>query len=248
MPCQDSCKKHIHHPSGIVKQAVRRTLEGKALFLACSVGEPGSGKSEFNVLLGSKIQEAKGLGPINPANLKHQLRFKPKDFPAASRIAPFGVSMFCDEGSGEGANKMQPTKAENVEVGIDLDALRGRRQPVFWANPYRMDLTRQVQKHATWVFEFHLDFSMEAFEVIKPSAAFGKEIWLESRFELGPGKVPWLQDHDAALRAEYLRLKDRHSRGLSLVEEAREDRLLESYLPVVQRVLGPRRLRPSASE
>lgn len=241
MNCPDDCTRHAHDPDRIVAHIVHRCEDGsggqpKALSVQCSFGEPGSGKSEWNLLLANLVQFELTGHYIQPVDLKHQLRFKPKNFPEMAMQAGKHKSVLCDEGAGEGGNKMQPMKTENVEVGIDLDRCRMRGQSIWWANPSLNRLSSTISEHSTWMFDHGLDFSVRAWEIEKPNAIWGKNPYKHDRLFLA--RKPWLQELFPELRAEYLRLKDLADKQGDIVATSQQERRRENYRAVVQRVLG----------
>lgn len=241
MNCPPDCTRHAHDPEAVVQHIVRRCEDGeggqpRALALQCSFGEPGSGKSEWDLLLGNLVQYELTGHYIQPVDLKHQLRFKPKNFPQMAISAGKHKAVFCDEGSGEGANRLQPMKSENIEVGIDLDRCRMRGQPIFWANPSLNRLASTISEHATWMFDHGLDFSVRAWEIEKPNAIWGKNPYKHDRFKYA--KKAWLGDYFPELRAEYLRLKSIADLHGDITATSQQELRRENYRGVVQRVLG----------
>lgn len=220
---------------GVIKQVANRVRGARAIAVVCSFGPPGSGKSDGNLFLGSEVQKLLGSGPMTVPSLNHQLRFKPKDFPAMAQTAGNKRAVFCDEGSGEGANKMRQMGKDNVEVGIDLDACREREQPVFWANPYKRDLTPQVLKHMTWCLEWNLDHSVTFWEADPVDPIFGKEPFIRDRFTVDP--FPFFGDYCPDVHAAYKVLKDQHSKGVDVVSLARQERQLADFSQAIARVL-----------
>lgn len=219
----------------VIKQLARRVANAKAIALVSSVGEPGSGKSYGNLFIGSEVQKLLGTGPLTPDYLKHQLRFEPKDFPGMSKTAGNHRAVFCDEGSGEGANKMRQMGKANVDLGIDLDACRGRKQPVFWANPFRRDLTPQVLKHVTWGISWTLDHTATFWEADGVDPMFGKEPYMRERWSVPD--FPFFEDYCPDVAAEYAGMKDRHGKGWDVASEARQERQLVEYESAIARVL-----------
>lgn len=230
-----------HGPSdvpGVLKQMANRVREGKAVALVGCFGLPGSGKSEASLLMGSGIQELLGQPAIQPRDLFLQLRFRPKDFPTMAQSAPKLRSVFCDEGSGEGGNRMRQMGTNNVEVGIDLDACRGRQQPIFWSNPFRRDLSPQIAKHMTWAFEFNLDHTCTVWEAEPVDPMFGREPFFHDRFTVEPEPFPWLGDHAPEVRKQYLWLKDEHMAGRDPFRQQSAGLQPGRFLDVIARVLG----------
>lgn len=228
-----------HGPSdvdGVLKQMANRTQAGRAVSLIGCFGLPGSGKSEGAILLGSKLQQLMGGSAVESKDLLAQLRFKPRDFPGMAQLAGPLKSVFCDEGSGEGGNRMRQMGSNNVDVAIDLDACRGRRQPIFWCNPFRRDLTPQVAKHMAWAVEFNLDHTATFWEAEPVDPMFGREPFFHDRFTVEP-KFPWLGDYLPEVRKFYLGLKDDHMAGKDPFT-LRQQATVGRFLPAIARVLG----------
>lgn len=217
-----------------------RVKGGNAVALIGFFGLPGSGKSEAAILLADEIQRVLGSGPLQPLDLDHQLRFKPKDFPTMAQSAPRLKAVFCDEGAGEGGNKMRQMGTNNVEVGIDLDACRGRQQPILWCNPFRRDLSPQITKHMAWAIEFSLDHTATFWEAEPVDPMFGKEPYFHERFTVGTpdDPFPWLGQYRPDIRERYLWLKDEHMAGRDPFRQPREQRELARYRQAIGRVLG----------
>lgn len=230
-----------HGPSdvpGVVKHLAGRAMNGRALALVTSHGPPGSGKTKGSLLLGDAVQRKMGAGPLQPNDLMTQLRFKPKDFPTMAQAAPGRKAVYCDEGSGEGANKMRQMGASNVEVAIDLDACRVRCQPVFWNNPHRQDVAAPVLKHTTWAVEYTLDHAATFWEAEAVDAMFGKVPFLHERFCVDP--FPYLGDYLRETEIYYDHLKDLHGKGIdpfTTVAPLQVERR-QQYRAAIARVLG----------
>jgi len=221
----------------VLRHLYSRANGARAIALLASYGPPGSGKSLGNVLMSMKLQEKLGGPKLSVKNLRHQLVFKPKDLPRMSMAAGRRRCMKVDEGSGEGANKMQQQTKENVELAIDLDAIRGREQPLFWAAPYKQDVSRQVHKHTTWVAEFNLDHSATFWEAEQMDPLFGKEPYLHERFTETRFPNLWDVAPDLARHYEH-ELKGGHNAGRDMAEEARLERQMAALQSRIVRILG----------
>jgi hypothetical protein len=240
MNCPSDCTRHAHDPDSVVRHIVRRCEDGeggqpRALSVQCSFGEPGSGKSDFNLYLGNLVQYELTGHYIAPQDLKHQLRFKPKNFSPMAIQAGKHKSVFCDEGSGEGANRLQPMKTENVEVGMDLDRCRLRGQPVWWANPTLNRLAPTVAEHATWMFDHGLGFSLQAWEIQAPNAIWGKNAFKHDRFKLN--RKPSLASAFPELNKEYYTLKAIADVHGDVTQQSQRERDSDRLRLVIRRVL-----------
>lgn len=221
---------------GVVKQIAGRVADGRAISVTGAFGPPGSGKSEGEILIANEVQVKLGVGVMKPKDLLRQLRFKPRDFPAMAQNAGQLRAVHCDEGSGEGGNRMRQMGKDNVEVGIDLDACRGRMQPVFWANPFRRDLSPQIAKHMQWAIEFNLDHTATFWEGEPVDPMFGREPFFHERFTVE--KFPWLGDYLPEVRLFYKGLKDDHMAGKDPFLTPVEEKRVEHYRAAIARVLG----------
>jgi len=228
-----------HHgpqnPAEVNKAIARRVIDGKAVALLMWHGLPGSGKSEAAILSAAEQQAILGSGPLQPKDLLVQLRFKPMDFPAMAQAAPKLKAVFCDEGSGEGGNKMRQMGTANVEVGIDLDACRGRQQSIHWCNPFRQDVSPQIQKHAYGAYEMTLDHHATFWEAEPLDPMFGKVPYFHERWSF---PMPWLGDYLAQVREYYMWLKDEHMAGRNPFLTRLQEAKVERYRAAIARVLG----------
>lgn len=251
MKCPDDCNRHPHDPEAVVRNIVYRCEDGaggqpRSLSVQCSFGPPGSGKSDWSLLIGNLVQKELTGHYIAPQDLKHQLRFKPKNFPTMAIHAGKHKATFCDEGSGEGGNRLQQMKTENIEVGIDLDRCRLRGQPVFWSNPTLNRLAPTVAEHATWMFDHSLDFSVQAWEVQAPNAIWGKNQYKHDRFHLA--RKPSLQSEFPELNKEYYTLKAVADVYGDITQQSQRERDSDRLRLVVRRVLAAHGQRPDAAD
>lgn len=203
MACRDDCDKHVHSPAKLTQYA-RNRLQKNQHFVWASVGEPGSGKSEGNIMLGIEIQ-----GSL--IDVRRQIAFKPKDRKTLAQRLPRFRVVLDDEATGEGGHKRRALSKENVDNVQDLDACRGRNQANGFAAPRLVDLDAIIQSHLMGYLEWHKDHSCTWFEAIRGGPQWDPYVHWEDRFTVE--KPPWLGQYYPKIRADYLQAKDEHMTG-----------------------------------
>jgi hypothetical protein len=210
MSCRQGCDKHIHNPTQLANYAQHR-LRNNQHFVWASVGPPGSGKSEGNILLGIQIQG-------RDIDVRRQVCFKPHDRKRMSQALPRYSVILDDESTGEGGHKRRAMSTANVDNVQDLDAMRGRNQATGFAAPRLVDLDAQIQAHLMGYMEWHQDHSCEWFEAIRSGPQWAPNVFWESRFTVP--EPPSLQEHYPSVRAAYLEAKDDHMKGRTSKSDA----------------------------
>lgn len=205
MSCRPGCDKHVHSPAALVSN-IRARLHRNQHAVLASVGPPGSGKSEGNLLLGIQIQ---GYA----VDVRRQVAFRPSDRKKLAQALPRFAVVFDDEATGEGGHKRRAMSTANVDNVQDLDACRGRNQANLFACPRLVDLDLIIQSHLMGYMEHHSDHSLEWFEAIRGGPQWAPSVYWESRFTLPPNEVPWLGDHYPQVRLDYLAAKEDHMKG-----------------------------------
>ena len=222
-----------HHSCKTIGQVAaqgRRRVKNNQHFVWAAVGEPGSGKSEFNLMFAKELQ---GSWP----DIKTQVAFRPKDRVKMARALGRYKVILDDEASGEGGNKRRPMSKDNVDNAMDMDACRGRNQFVGFACPSLKRLDDGVVDHLMWLFVLGQDHSLKAYEMVKYGPPTNRKVRPRYRFKVA--RVPWLGDVNPELRQEYLEFKEDHMRGAS-TDEAFAARQLEAKAEKsLLRVLGP---------
>lgn len=222
-----------HHSCKSIGQVAalgRRRVKNNQHFVWATVGEPGSGKSEFN------IQFAKDLQGDWP-DVDTQIAFRPKDrMPMARALGRFKV-ILDDEATGEGGNKRRAMGGANVDSSMDMDACRGRNQYVGFACPSIKRLDDAITDHVMWLFVIAQNHSLKAFEMVKYGPPTDRRI--KPRFRFKVPKVPFLGDVNPALRDEYLEAKENHMRGHSTDDAQVAIQLQAKAGSSLLRVLGP---------
>lgn len=231
MSCRQGCDKHTHNP-GQLAQYFRNRLNRNQHAVWASVGPPGSGKSEGNIMLGIEIQ-----GSL--IDVRRQIAFKPKDRKIlAQRLGRLKV-VLDDEATGEGGHKRRSMSTANVDNVQDLDACRGRNQANGFAAPRLVDLDANIQSHLMGYMEWHPDHSCTWFEAIRGGPQWEPTVWWEERFTVPGEKVPWLGTYYPTIRAEYLQAKEEHMTGRRVSGE--KIALEDSYREIIRGVLGANR-------
>lgn len=205
---------------------VRGRLHRNQHAVLASVGPPGSGKSEGNLLLGIQIQGS-------PVDIRRQVAFRPTDRKKLAQALPRFKVVFDDEATGEGGHKRRAMSAANVDNVQDLDACRGRNQANLFACPRLVDLDQIIQSHLMGYMEWHNDHSCEWFEAIRGGPQWAPTVYWESRFTVPD--PPWLGAHYPEVREEYLAAKDDHMHGR---RPAADKVLLEDKFYSIIRSLG----------
>ncbi len=218
MACRPGCDKHVHDPGQLLKSWANRLKRNQHVVWA-SVGDPGSGKSEGNLFLGSELQAMMGTGPVD---IRRQVAFKPVDRKPMAQALPRFRVVFDDEATGEGGHKRQPMSTGNVNNVQDLDACRGRNQANGFACPRLIDLDTLIQAHLHGYMEWHRDHSCEWFEAIRGGPQWDPYVHWEPRFTVD--RPPWLGDFYPETRQAYLAAKEDHMRGR---RESADELLLE---------------------
>lgn len=230
MTCQAGCNKHVHDPRTLVKSWVHK-LQSNQHVVWGSFGEPGSGKSEGNIMLALELQAALQSGAFN---VRRQVAFKPVDRkPLAQALARFRV-ILDDEATGEGGHKRRSMSTGNVDNVQDLDACRGRNQANGFAAPRLIDLDGNIQSHLMGYMEWHKDHSCEWFEAIRGGPQWSPFVHWESRFTVA--ETPWLQERHPQIGKDYLQAKDEHMHGRR--PEADVILLEDRYAAIIAKTLG----------
>lgn len=219
---------HSAHDMEELIAAWKRRVKRNLHVVWASIGDPGSGKSETNLLVGSELQGY-------PIDVETQVAFRPKDRILLAQRLPRFTTVLDDESSGEGGNKRRSMSTSNVDNMMDLDACRGRNQFMGFAAPRWNSLDSVIQNHVMWLFAHHLDHSMKAYEMIEVGPPTKRERFPKLRFTVA--KVPFLGDKYPEVRTEYLAAKERHMRGGSTDTARQEGSLTRRYQAIVGRVL-----------
>lgn len=213
MTCRPDCDKHVHSPSALTYLIAGKVANNQSAVWG-SFGPTGSGKSEGNIVLAMEVQaELHRRGHLqDPAfNVRRQIAFKPVDRKTLSQALGSYKVVLDDEASGEGGHKHQTMSKSNVDNAQDLDACRGRRQPIGFATPYLIRLAQPIQDHLMGYMEWHPDHSCEWYEAIRGGDQWNPTVYWQSRFTVE--KTPWLQAIDSKIGREYLDAKDDHMAG-----------------------------------
>lgn len=237
LSCRPGCDKHVHSPEALIKNWANALVSNQHVVWG-SFGEPGSGKSEGQILLSIQLMDRLiAMGYLKPGttfNVRRQVAFKPLDRKklaqaSGTRFLPF----LDDEATGEGGHKHQTLSSKNVENAQDLDACRGRNQANGFAAPTMKRLASPVVDHLMGYLEWHKDHSVEWFDAIRGGGQWDPYVYWDSRFTVE--KTPWLQELYPAIGKEYLTAKGRHMRGETL--EAESILLEDRFASVISRVL-----------
>lgn len=216
---------------GEVAALGRRLVKRNQHFVWATFGDPGSGKSEFNLIFAKALQ---GEWP----DIKTQVAFRPKDRVKMARgLGRFKV-ILDDEATGEGGNKRRPMAKDNVDNAMDMDACRGRNQFVGFACPDGKRLDSGVLDHLMWFFVMSKDHGLKAYETYKYGPPLNRKLGSRLRFKLDPGEVPFLGDLNPELRQEYLDAKEAHMRGHTTDEAQLVHQIESQAQKALLRVLG----------
>lgn len=205
MTCGPRCDKHVHSPSALATY-FRNRLHRNQHAVWASVGPPGSGKSEGNIILGMEIQGS-------AIDVRRQIAFKPSDRKKLAQALPRFKVILDDEATGEGGHRRRSMSTANVDNVQDLDACRGRNQANGFAAPRLIDLDAAIQAHLMGYMEWSPDHSCEWFEAIRGGPQWAPTVYWESRFTVAPEDVPNLQDLAPTVRRDYLQAKEDHMHG-----------------------------------
>lgn len=203
MGCQTGCNKHVHSVKALATY-FRNRLKNNQHAVWASVGPPGSGKSEGNIMLGIEIQGA-------PIDVRRQIAFKPVDRKKLAQALPRFKVVLDDEATGEGGHRRRSMSTANVDNVQDLDACRGRNQANGFAAPRLVDLDAMIQSHLMGYLEWHRDHSCEWFEAIRGGPQWAPTVYWESRFVVADS--PSLEEYYPEVRASYLDAKEDHMTG-----------------------------------
>lgn len=222
--CRSGCDKHVHSPDALTTKIANKVANNQSAVWA-GFGPTGSGKSEGNVVIAMEVQaKLAKMGFLKDPtfNVRRQVAFKPINRkPLAQAAGRFKV-ILDDESSGEGGHKHQTMSAANVDNAQDLDACRGRQQPIGFATPFMKRLAGPIVDHLMGYLEWHPDHSCEWFEAVRGGPQWDPWVHWESRFTVE--KTPWLQLIAPQVGTEYLGAKEDHMKGR---RSAAEDILLE---------------------
>lgn len=215
MSCRPGCDHHVHSPDALTTKLANLVANNKSAVWA-AFGPTGSGKSEGNVLIALEVQSklhAMGLLRDPSFNVRRQIAFKPVNRKPLSQAAPRFKVILDDESSGEGGHKHRTMSTANVDNAQDLDACRGRRQPIGFATPYMKRLADPIVDHLMGYLDWSADHSFEYFEAIRGGDQWNPTVYWQSRFTVDGDKTPWLQEVQPAIGKEYLAAKDDHMAG-----------------------------------
>jgi len=163
------------------------------------IGDPGTGKSDLALQIGSDLQ-----APV-PLNVVEQVVFKPADVPHVARRLPKFRYIQSDESSRAGGNKRRAMSKENVANMEYLDTCRANNQAVCFIAPSWDHLDTPIQERAQWVLEVRGRGHGVAYEVIKRGKPDNRYYYLKERW-------PWTAESTEKLAplvwASYLKAKD----------------------------------------
>lgn len=231
MSCRPNCDKHVHSPSALAAY-FRNRLHRNQHAVWASVGPPGSGKSEGNLMLGMDIQGS-------PIDVRRQVAFKPTDRKKLAQSLPRFKVVLDDEATGEGGHRRRAMSTANVDNVQDLDACRGRNQANGFAAPALTSLDQLIQDHLMGFLQWSADHSCEWFEAIRGGPAWAPTVYWETRFTVPGDKMPSLEEHFPEVRKEYLAAKEDHMHGRSTTAT---DRVLleDKFYALLSKPLQPR--------